>query len=211
MTRNRIAPAAGRPHGRRRIGSRERISAVALRLFVSEGYEETSMERIAEESGISRRTLFRYFPTKADLPWGDFTGHVERLRHYLAESDPDIPIPDVLRRMLVDFNSFPESETSIHRARMRLLLATDALTAHSAIMYADWRRAVSEFVARRLETGPDEVLPSAWGHALLGVALAAYERWIASPDSDQAELHRLLTEGAGILRGTPTADPTPAA
>ena len=39
----------------------------ALRLFSTQGYEETSVEQIAEAANVSRRTLFRYFSGKGDI------------------------------------------------------------------------------------------------------------------------------------------------
>lgn len=39
----------------------------AMVLFARQGFNETTLEEIAEVSGVSLRTLFRYFPTKNDL------------------------------------------------------------------------------------------------------------------------------------------------
>lgn len=44
--------------------TRERILQVAEAQFVDKGIERTQMTDIADASGINRRTLYRYFPTK---------------------------------------------------------------------------------------------------------------------------------------------------
>lgn len=44
-----------------------RITDSALRLFVSDGYEATTLDAIAEAAGISRRTFFYYFDTKEEI------------------------------------------------------------------------------------------------------------------------------------------------
>ena len=46
---------------------RNRIRACAARLFVRKGYVATSMRDIAADAGVSERTVFNAFPTKAAL------------------------------------------------------------------------------------------------------------------------------------------------
>ncbi|QKD79713.1 MULTISPECIES: TetR family transcriptional regulator [Actinomyces] len=63
---NGAAPQAGlRATNARR--TREAIQASALRLAAERGYEATTVEDVAADAGVSRRTVFNYFPTKADL------------------------------------------------------------------------------------------------------------------------------------------------
>src|SRR4051794_32187412 len=47
------------------------IVQVAVRLFERHGFNGVTMEDIAAAASISRRTLFRHFPSKADLVWAD--------------------------------------------------------------------------------------------------------------------------------------------
>ncbi|EEH66294.1 transcriptional regulator, TetR family [Actinomyces urogenitalis DSM 15434] len=47
--------------------TRQALQAAALRLAAERGYEATTMEDVATAAGVSRRTVFNYFPTKADL------------------------------------------------------------------------------------------------------------------------------------------------
>ena len=44
--------------------TRKRIFSEALQLFKRDGYEQTTMESIAEATEVSPRTLYRYFPSK---------------------------------------------------------------------------------------------------------------------------------------------------
>ncbi|MDQ2880987.1 MAG: TetR family transcriptional regulator [Actinomycetota bacterium] len=44
--------------------TRRRIQQHALRLFLSKGYESTTVGEIAAAAGVSHMTFFRYFPTK---------------------------------------------------------------------------------------------------------------------------------------------------
>ncbi|BES63842.1 hypothetical protein SANA_02810 [Gottschalkiaceae bacterium SANA] len=51
----------------KRANTKERILQEAYRLLLVTGLHETSMEEIAEASGCTRRTLYRYFPSKDEL------------------------------------------------------------------------------------------------------------------------------------------------
>ncbi|MBA2393223.1 MAG: TetR/AcrR family transcriptional regulator [Ktedonobacteraceae bacterium] len=45
----------------------QRIVKAAIELFHTVGYEQTTMDNIAEKAEVSRGTLFNYFPTKTSL------------------------------------------------------------------------------------------------------------------------------------------------
>ena len=136
--------------GRRRSTTWDHLSNVAIELFAARGFDEVSVDDVAQAAGIARRTLFRYYPSKNALPWGDFDAHLEHMRDLLADLDPGVPIRDALRTALLAFNTFDEAETARHRQRMRVILETAELQAYSMTMYAGWRAVVAAFVARRL-------------------------------------------------------------
>jgi len=143
---------------------------VAIDLFDRRGFDDTSVDEVATAAGIARRTLFRYYPSKNAIAWGDC----------------NLPLAEALARALVDFNDVPESQAPRHRRRMRLLLTVPALQAHSMLMYADWRHVVADYAAMRLDVGADD--------------LAAYDQWLADPgEQGSSQLHDLLVEGSGLL------------
>ena len=72
--------------------------------------------------GIARRTLFRYYPSKNAIPWGDFDAHLSHFAAVLDRTDPSVSLRDALRTALLDFNSGDDFQTDRHRARMRLIL-----------------------------------------------------------------------------------------
>ncbi len=165
--------------GRRRSTSWEHISNIAIDLFTARGFDEVSVDDVAEAAGIARRTLFRYYPSKNALPWGDFEAHLARMRDLLSDLDPDVGIDDALRTALLAFNTFDDAETARHRQRMRVILQTAALQAYSMTMYAGWRAVVVAFVARRLDMKETDLVPQTVAWMLLGAALSAYQHWLA--------------------------------
>jgi len=84
---------------------------VALRLFVERGYDEVRVDQIAEAAGMSKRSFFRYFPSKDALLLGKY----DRLGEDLAAALADRPTKEAtwtaLRRMfdgVVDYISDPQ-------------------------------------------------------------------------------------------------------
>lgn len=165
--------------GRRRSTTRDHITHVALELFATRGFDDVSVDDVAHAAGISRRTLFRYFSSKNAIPWADFDASLTNLRDLLNAVPHDVPLDAALRSALLEFNSFDESETPRHRRRMQVILQTDALQAYSMTMYAGWRGVIAAFVARRLDAKPTELVPQTVAWTVLGVALTAYEQWLA--------------------------------
>lgn len=182
--------------GRRPSTSAAEISALGIKLFAQKGFEQTSVDEIAEAASIARRTFFRYFPSKNAVPWGDFDAHLGEMRAGLMALPDDIPIAEGLRRVLLEFNTFPPTEAHTHRQRMALILEAPALQAHSMLMYTGWRHAVADYVAVKLGCKPDDHLPQTVAWMLLGVALSAYEHWLSD---DELDLQELLAEGADTM------------
>ena len=180
------APAptnTGHP-GRKRVTSRAELESTAFGLFATRGFDQTTVDEIAAAAGIGRRTFFRYFPSKNDIPWGAFETELERMRARLKAAPPEVPL---------------------HRRRMELILRVPTLLAHSTLRFTAWREVIAEFVAERTGLRPGELAPQAIAHAVLGVAVAAYEHWLDDQTADlgallDAAMRQLDAAFAGSLR-----------
>lgn len=161
---------------------------MAFDLFDRQGFERTTIDDIASAGGISRRTFFRYFPSKNDVPWGDFDGELARMRLRLQAAPAQAPLMAAIRHAIVDFNRVAPDQIPAHRRRMEFILRVPALQAHSTLRYAAWRQVIADFVAERTGMLSDALVPQAIAYAMLGVAVAAYEQWLSSTDTDLCEL-----------------------
>jgi TetR/AcrR family transcriptional regulator, regulator of mycofactocin system len=182
---------------------------IALRLFAAQGFDDTTVDQIAAEAGVSRRTFFRYFDSKSDVLWGEFDLEVENLRRELATMPAKLSVMDAVRTAVLAVNHYGPDDVPELRARMNLISVTPELAASAALHYDAWERVIIEFVALRAKQPADSLYPLAVGRATLATCRAAYERWAARADADlvvylDAALRALA---AGFADGVLTSEP----
>jgi TetR/AcrR family transcriptional regulator, regulator of mycofactocin system len=192
----------GRPPG---TSARE-LELVSLRLFSENGFEETTVERIAAAAGVSKRTFFRYFDSKADVLWHAFDGEVRSLRAAFAAVPGDTPLMDAIRQVVVGVNQYRAEDVPELRTRMNLIGSVPALQASAAHHYDAWERAVTEFAADRLGQPPDSLYPLAIGRATLAVCRSAYDRWAERADADLTVYLDLALRALGAGFDAPAVD-----
>ena len=96
-----------------------KILSAATKLFLSDGYGETSIDAIVEKSGGSKATLYSYYPTKADL----FRAVVDSI--VTTQEGPVLGSLENVRETLVTFSEHRLGIvfSSNHRALMRLIIS----------------------------------------------------------------------------------------
>jgi AcrR family transcriptional regulator len=72
-----------------------------MELFSTRGFDETTMEQIAEQAEVGSTTLYRYFPSKHHLALGPFNNGV-RLGDALLRRPPDEPLAEALGAVVLD-------------------------------------------------------------------------------------------------------------
>src|SRR5579875_95206 len=187
--------ASGAPRGRPPSTSRESVERTGLALFATRGFEQTTVEDIAAELGVGRRTVFRYFPSKNDIVWGEFDRVLDRLRDELDAQGSDVAMIDALAAAAVASNRYSDEQLPQLRTRMTLITTVPALQAHSALRYAAWRGVVAEYVARRRDERPEDLVPQTVAFAALGASMAAFSVWVARG----GDLERLLADAYEAL------------
>jgi mycofactocin system transcriptional regulator len=178
-----VGPDGGR-RGRPRVTSRHELQTIALRLFAEQGFEATTVEQVTAEAGVSGRTFFRYFTTKASVLWADFDTEVSAIRAALAVVPDEVPMMNAIRGAVVAASHYRAEDVPEMRRRMSLIATEPALSFGAAEHYADWERAISEFAGRRLGQPAQSLYPLAIGRAVLAACRAAHDRWSARADND---------------------------
>ena len=155
---------------------------MAFGLFAERGFAGTTLYDIAAALGVGRRTVLRYYPSKNDIPWGQFSETLQGFADLLDQMPLHLPLHEAVHRGVLAFNTFPEAAVDSHRERMRLILTTPELQSHSVQQYAAWRSVVARYVARRTGRPERDMLPQLVGRVSLALALSAYDTWLEAGD-----------------------------
>jgi AcrR family transcriptional regulator len=120
------------------------VAVIAAELFAHRGYDTTTVDDVASAAGISRRSLFNYFPQKAALVWWGFGPFIEALEARLATVRADKRLGDELARCnyeaLLTFGSLDEVRT-----RLRIIAANDDVRAYGAVGQTEVRACYERF------------------------------------------------------------------
>jgi TetR/AcrR family transcriptional repressor of mexJK operon len=76
----------------------KKVIAAALRLIVEQSFQHASMEAIAREAGVSKATLYAYFPSKNKLFEHLIVAECQRISSSLVMPNLDLGLAEALRR-----------------------------------------------------------------------------------------------------------------
>ncbi|MFB0836026.1 TetR family transcriptional regulator [Arthrobacter halodurans] len=188
------SPAPTRPAGRPATIDPDAVAALALRLFAERGYERTSMEDIARAAGIARKSLYRYFASKADLVWGGMDPVLEASGGAPGTGgDHDGDLLAWLRRVAVA-GAATIPDLSVARGRLRIIAAHPELASRGHEALAPQRTSIRDhLLARGCPPDAADYVSAAY----IGVTFAAWTRWAAGTDPDPAPY---LTAALDVLR-----------
>ena len=174
-----------------------RASWTALRtashdLVARHGFAAVTVDDLAAAAGVSRRTFFNHFPTKAAALFDPAPGDAERLVELLAGVNPADGVWPALRDALV---AFTEGETSTLAVRRRLVGEDPELDAYNRTAHAHVGVAVSAWAGTRLPGRPFEAALLA--EAAAAVLITAFLAW--QPDDDPALFPELVARGFDLV------------
>jgi len=199
-------PRPGLRERRKRLTAAE-LEASALRLFGERGFDAVTVDDIAADADVSRRTFFRYFASKEDVLLADHHVQLARLREAMAARPPGEAILTALRNALLSITGDFEDRREKVILRGRIMRETPSLQARSLVHQKAWEEAMQQMVAERL--GVDPVLdlrPGVVAATALAAMRVAFNNWLnAGATGDlialTAEALDLLDGGLQLLHG----------
>ncbi len=188
--------------GRPATVRKDDVAAAGLHAFLRDGFDRVTMSQVALEAGIGRKTLFAYFPTKADIVWNRFSRQLTDLTAALDRAPSRVaPTRAVVDAVLTGLHLAPE-ELPIVRAEVVLIRGTPSLDAYAHVAGQPWKAAITEFLARRSGQRSTDVLPQVVGQGFWLAMLVGLDHWIESGDQEpQKHVKAAMTEYAEAVRG----------
>ncbi|MFJ5700402.1 TetR family transcriptional regulator [Arthrobacter sp. NPDC093139] len=172
----------------RRLAQTE-LTAVAQDLFAAQGYDNTTVDQIAAAAGMSKRTFFRYFPSKDDLVIGKYDLFADRMAEALDARPKNEPVWESLRRMFDITLDYVQDEHQ--RARSEAMDEIVRSTPQLYARYLEKMQRVQELLIGRIavrlnddEHDPSDPRPAAIVGAAFACMQAARHAWFASDRSE---------------------------
>lgn len=163
---------------RTRLAIRAELADAATRLFTERGFDETTVEAIAAEVGVSGRTFFRYFGSKEDVLFGFLEKMGDELRARLELRPPsEAPLVALRRSFDLIVERFDQDRPRA-LTLLRLTRQTPSLRARHLDKQDQWEDALTAALATRIGVNPDDDLrPRLYASVALSAVDVAIRHW----------------------------------
>jgi AcrR family transcriptional regulator len=183
---------------RRRAFTADEIERVAIELFAARGFGDVTVDEIADAAGISPRTFFRYFPTKAHV----VRAHQRRLFDRLVRALASRPLNEgpvtALREAFLATARMRADDRDRIVLVGRLLASVGDEVARDVGFEADRTEELVALVAARAGVDSAHSLrPAVLVAAMTGAAQAAFRAWLESGGT--VELATMMGEAFELL------------
>ena len=159
-----------------------------MELYLERGYEQTTVNDIAERAGLTARTFFRYFADKREVLFEGSHALQEQMVAAL-EGAPDSASPMTAVSAALDAAAtMLGGRRDFARQRQSVITANSELRERELIKMASLAAALAEGLRHRGVADPDASLVAEAGIAVFRVA---FERWLTeSPERDLGQVMR---------------------
>jgi AcrR family transcriptional regulator len=183
---------------RKKMLAREAIEEAALRLFHEQGYENTSIEDIAEAVVMSPRTFFRYFASKEDVVFASWQEIVDTVVVFLSQHPQDESLYEVLSAVLNHISTIFQTRRERSLIMYQVVTTTPALIPPYLYLLTSLEQIIHTIIIQRWSTQQNDQ------HILLTIAAAitsfrvTLQFWLQ--DGGQEDLSATVRENMERLR-----------
>jgi AcrR family transcriptional regulator len=166
--------------------TRQRLVQVALSLFEERGFDEVTVEEIAEVAVVSPRTFYRYFGTKEAVLYGDQDDQLALLHDAITSHPTDEPPLAAVRAGVLVLARQATGTAELHLRRARISGSTTSLGDHErTTLVPRWEEALTTAVAEHLGVDADtDARPRLLAGIGIAVMVSVKETFLRVGDAD---------------------------
>ncbi|MDI5972571.1 TetR/AcrR family transcriptional regulator [Streptomyces sp. SL13] len=185
--------------------ARERLARAAFELFDERGYEQTTVDDIADRAGVGRTTFFRHYRSKEEVIFPDHDRLLARIDGRLTTSSSGtalVAVSDAVRLVLLHYLE----EGDLARRRYALTSKVPALRDREIASVARYQRLFREFIASWMgDSGASSLRAELMSAAVVAAHNHVLRRWLRGDSADPvAEVDAAMRDVIGLF---PVADP----
>jgi AcrR family transcriptional regulator len=175
----------------RRQRTRQALQQAAMKRFVADGVQQTSVADIAADVGVTERTFYRHFPSKHAVIFADYDIGFEWFARALAIRPHGEPITRSVRKAVdafpFDFAMVREAATIRSRD-----LDQDIITTHIRRMRDQVADEIQRFIHERsAPTADGAMIADIAAHSLATAVFVALEEWMSKGGHDPDDIDEL--------------------
>lgn len=158
---------------RKKAKTRAEIQKQALRLFRKKGYDNTTVEQVAEAAAVSHSTFFRYFSTKEDVVMYNIINPlvIEAFKVQPAELSPLRAIRIAIRSVFYSFNT---EELANLQERTKLMRKVPELRARMLNKLTQNLEVLAKMASERIGRTADDLAVRTFAGAVIGVIISVF-------------------------------------
>lgn len=186
---------------RKKERTRRELTEAAFALFRSKGYEETTVDDIAEVVGVSARTFFRYFDSKEAVLFGDWREQLVELEELMAERPKGEPLMDSVRALALVLAERLEADREQQLFIKTIVASTPSAGNYEAsVLLPAYQEVIVRGVAAWTDGDEGAMRPSLAAGVGMVALHEAKRRWIEDPSQSLTKLtDEAFTELAGLF------------
>ena len=162
---------------------REEVSELAMRLFMSHGFDAVSVDDIAAAANMSQRTFFRYFATKDEIVL-QYERQLRRRLHDAVRLRPADEGPvTALKNAFIETSTAAPDHREQARKRGRVLNDAPMLQARVQVVLSEADAELAELLTARMPSmprRPREARARIIVVTIFAVAAYAWNEWVTS-------------------------------
>jgi AcrR family transcriptional regulator len=190
-------PPGGQP--RRRVTELD-LERTAIELFLESGYDAVTVEQIAQAAGVSRRTFFRYFASKADLLAAEARRRYEQVCEEMQRRPRFEPTFAALCESFLRASEFDPEHLALLKKGAVLLRREPALVDKARFDPEPMGDRLTALVADRLALDPTlDMTPDLLVRLVRAAARSAQQAWLVQ--HLEPDLVALMHEAFELLAG----------